>query len=129
MRDTAGRVLTKEDEILKRWKEYFVALLNEESQRTVRGDWTTNEGVKREVTREEVAKAVEKMNNEAIGTDDILVAAWRSLREPGINKLTELMRMIWNKECIPAEWRRSIIIPYTRRREASKTVIIIEELN
>ena len=43
------------------WKAYFESLLNEENPRKVREDGVANLGVTRDVTREEVAKGVQKM--------------------------------------------------------------------
>lgn len=61
----------------------------------MRDDGTANLGMTREVTRKEVERAVKKIkNSKAVGPDNIPVAEWRSLGGPGMEKLTELMRMI-----------------------------------
>ena len=38
IKDKNGRILTREDDINIRWKEYFENLLNEENPRSMRGD-------------------------------------------------------------------------------------------
>jgi exonuclease III len=99
MKNEQGKVLTDKHEITKRWKQYFEKLLNEENPRSVMEDGTMNQGMTKEVTREEVEKAVSKMkNNKATGPDEIPVEAWKCLGKLGIDKLTELMQKIWNEE-------------------------------
>ena len=75
-------------------------------------DGIANLGMTKDRTREEAKKAVSKLkNSKAVGPDNILVEARRSLGEAGIEKLTQLMQMIWREEGMPAEWRKSAITP------------------
>jgi hypothetical protein len=76
------------------------------------GEGTPNQGVTKEVTKVEVERALKKMkNNKATGPDEIPVEVWKCLGEVGIDKLTELMQMIWEEEKMPREWRDSVITP------------------
>lgn len=117
MKNEQGEVLTENEMITERWKTYFEKLLNEENPRSVVGDGNPNNGLTREVTREEVAKAVKRMKNaRATGPDQIPVEAWKSLGDAGIDKLTELMKMIWREETMPEEWRDSVITPIYKEK-------------
>ena len=60
IKDKDGNVLRKERDIIRRWKEYFEALLNEENERLLRGDGYTNYGPVTEITKAEVRVALEK---------------------------------------------------------------------
>jgi hypothetical protein len=91
-------------------------------------DITINQGMIKEVTREEVEKAVSKRkNNMATGPDEIPVEAWKYLGELGIDKQTQLLTRIWNEEEMPRELRDSVITPIyiiIRRKNMFKTVVI-----
>ena len=130
MKDAEGRVPTEDENILEPWKTYFDNLLNEESPRTVMEEGIANLGMTKDTTREEVKKAVSKMkNSKAVGPDNMPVEARRSLGEAGLEKLNQLMQMIWMEEVMPAEWRKSATTPHTRRKVTSKTVVITEGSN
>ena len=108
--------MTEVKTILGRWKSYFETLLNEENSRTVKEDGLENQGVTREVTREEVVKAPRKMkNSKAAGLDEIPAEAWNSLGSADVDKLTMLMQMIWKEEVMPEEWMKSAITPHLQR--------------
>ena len=72
------RVLTKEKEVIKRWKDYFEGLLNEEFPREAidRVEW--NLGMVDLISEEEVWSAVRKMKTKkAVGPDWVPVEVWK----------------------------------------------------
>ncbi|XP_046975612.1 uncharacterized protein LOC124541716 [Vanessa cardui] len=85
MKDEAGKVLCKDEEIKERWKVYFEKLMNEEN------DWNgvlreaqVNKGLVREISMDEVMTAVKSMKNgKALGPDDIPVEVWKILKSEG----------------------------------------------
>ena len=104
MKNEQGQVLMVDEEIRKRWQDYFRTLLNEENQRLVASDGIPNLGVTKQVSREEVVQELKKMKvGKAVGPDEIPVEAWLSLGEEGVDKLTQLMNEIWRAEIIPLE--------------------------
>lgn len=112
IKDRNGTVLRKEEDILKRWKEYFERLLNEENDRLIREDGQVNMGMVVGISRIEVLNALKKMKNgKATGPDLIPVEAWKALGEEGVEILWDLMEKIFEQEKIPEEWRESILIP------------------
>ncbi|XP_047543178.1 uncharacterized protein LOC125075508 [Vanessa atalanta] len=72
MKDEAGKVLCRDEEIKERWKIYFEKLMNEEN------DWNgivqeaqVNKGLVREISMDEIMTAVKSMENgKALGPDD-----------------------------------------------------------
>ena len=117
MKDEDGRVLREENEILKRWKEYFEKLLNEENPRSLRGEGVPNNGEETEITRREVELAMGKMKmGKATGPDDLPIEAWKALGEDGIDILWKLMNEILEKEMIPDKWRESTLIPIYKEK-------------
>ncbi|KAK3519534.1 hypothetical protein QTP70_034778 [Hemibagrus guttatus] len=75
IKDRAGRVLTSEESVQRRWKEYFEELMNEENEREKRVEGVNS--VEQEVDKirkDEVRKALKKMKSgKAVGPDDIPV--------------------------------------------------------
>ena len=112
IKDHDSVVLRKEEDILKRWKEYFEQLMNEENDRLIREDGQVNMGMVRGFSRQEVLNALKKMKNgKATGPDMIPVEAWKALGDEGVDILYDLMVKILDQEKIPEEWRESILIP------------------
>ena len=118
IKDKDGNVLTSEERVLRRWKEYFEKLMNEENEREQRS--VNVEKVEKEVNRIskwEVKKALKRMKNgKAVGPDDIPVEAWKCLGEKAVNFLTSLFNDILEKEEMPDEWRRSVMIPLFKNK-------------
>ena len=112
IKDENGTVLKKEEDILKRWKEYFQKLLNEENERLIREDGQINMGMVMGFSRDEVVQALRKMKNgKSTGPDLIPVEVWKALGEEGVDILYDLMTKILEQEKIPEEWRESVLIP------------------
>ncbi|XP_066965949.1 uncharacterized protein [Macrobrachium rosenbergii] len=117
IKDQDGVVLRKEEDIMKRWKEYFEQLLNEENNRLIRGDGQVNIGMVMRFSKQEVLDALKKMKNgKATGPDMIPVEAWKALGDEGVDILYDLMIKILEQEKIPNEWHGSILIPIFKGR-------------
>ena len=118
IKDKDGNVLTSEESVLSRWKEYFEGLMNEENERERRLDDVkiVNLDVQ-QISKEEVRAAMKRMKNEkAVGPDDIPVEAWRCLGETAVEFLTRLFNAILESERMPEEWRRSVLIPIFKNK-------------
>ncbi|KAK3556575.1 hypothetical protein QTP70_010770 [Hemibagrus guttatus] len=77
------RVLTSEESVQRRWKEYFEELMNEENERGKRGEGVNFVEQKVDkIRKDEVRKALKRMNSgKAVGPDDIPVEVWKCLGE------------------------------------------------
>ena len=118
IKDEDGNVLTSEESVLRRWKEYFEELMNEENERERRLD--VAESINRDVGRismDEVRMAMKKMKNgKAVGPDDIPVEAWRCLGEMAVRFLNSLCNRILAGERMPEEWRKSTLVPIFKNK-------------
>ena len=118
IKDKDGDVLTNEENILRRWKEYFEDLLNIENERERR--LVEVEQINQEVpriSRVEVKMAMRKMKGgKAVGPDKIPVEAWRSLGDMAVDWLTRLFNGILEGERMPDEWRKSVIVPIFKNK-------------
>ena len=64
IKDQIGDILTDEEKIKERWREYFSNLLNVETTREQLGEVLAVEGPVHEISREEVKKFIESMKKE-----------------------------------------------------------------
>ncbi|KAK3533651.1 hypothetical protein QTP70_024030, partial [Hemibagrus guttatus] len=76
-----GRVLTSEESVQRRWKEYFEELMNEENEREKRVEGVNSVEQKVDkIRKDEVRKALKRMKSgKAVGPDDIPVEVWKCL--------------------------------------------------
>ncbi|KAK3557991.1 hypothetical protein QTP86_005620 [Hemibagrus guttatus] len=87
IKDRDGRVLTSEESVQRRWKEYFEELMNEENEREKRVEGVNSVEQKVDkIRKDEVRKAV--------GPDDILVEVWKCLGEAVVEFLTSLFNRV-----------------------------------
>ena len=113
-----GNVLTSEDDVLCRWKEYFDQLMNEENERETRLENTepVNKEVK-QITKEEVRRALKRMKvGKAVGPDIIPIEAWIGLGEIAVDFLTTVFNKILESEKMPDEWKNSVLVPIFKNK-------------
>ena len=118
IKDENGNAMVNSEAVLKRWKEYFEKLMNEENNREPRTEEAEvfNEEVNC-VSREEVKNALRKMKKgKAIGPDELPVKVWKCMGEMGVNFLTRLFNRLLMAERMPEEWRRSVLIPIYKNK-------------
>ena len=118
IKDENGNVMVNSEAVLKRWKEYFEKLINEENNRDSRTE--EEEMVNEEiicVSREEVKNALRRMKKgKAVGSDELPVEVWKCIGKMGIKFLTRLFNRILVGERMPDEWRRSVFIPIYKNK-------------
>ncbi|KAK3556038.1 hypothetical protein QTP70_001862 [Hemibagrus guttatus] len=96
IKDRDGRVLTSEESVQRRWKEYFEELMNEENEREKRVEGVNSVEQKVDkIRKDEVRKALKRMKSgKAVGPDDILVEVWKYLEEAAVEFLTSLLNRV-----------------------------------
>ena len=104
--------MVNSEEVLKRWKEYFEKLMNEENNKDPKTEEA--EVVNKEVncvSREEVNNALKRMKKSKTAVpDEFLVEVWKCMGKMGIKFLTRLFNRLLMGEQMPEEWRRSVLI-------------------
>lgn len=117
MKDENGNIIRTERDNIKRWRQYFSNLLNEENERQIREDGDANQGTVLEISRMEVKQALEKMKNgKATGPDGVPIEVWKAMGEDGVDVLWTLMRKVMREERIPETWRESFLIPIFKEK-------------
>ncbi|KAK3550949.1 hypothetical protein QTP70_010876 [Hemibagrus guttatus] len=96
IKDRDGRVLTSEESVQRRWKEYFEELMNEENEREKRVEGVNSVEQKVDkIRKHEVRKALKRMKSgKAVGPDDIPVEVWKCLGEAAVEFLTNLFNRV-----------------------------------
>ncbi|KAK3507937.1 hypothetical protein QTP70_004389 [Hemibagrus guttatus] len=86
IKDRDGRVLTSEESVQRRWKEYFEELMNEENEREKRVEGVNSVEQKVDkIRKDEVRKALKRLKSgKAVGPDDIPVEVWKCLGEAAV---------------------------------------------
>ncbi|KAK3543975.1 hypothetical protein QTP70_032735, partial [Hemibagrus guttatus] len=117
-KDLYRRVLTSEESVQRRWKEYFEELINEENEmeKRVEGVNSVEQKVDK-IRKDEVRKALKRMKSgKAVGPDDIPVEVWKCLGEAAVEFLTSLFNRVLESERMPEEWRRSVLVPIFKNK-------------
>ena len=120
IKDSDGNVLTSEDDVLCRWKEYFDWLMNEENERETRleNSEPVNKEVK-QITKEEVRRTLKRMKvGKAVGpkVGNTPIEAWIGLGEIAVDFLTTVFNKILESEKMPEKWRNSVLVPIFRNK-------------
>ncbi|KAK3550918.1 hypothetical protein QTP70_008728 [Hemibagrus guttatus] len=118
IKDRDGRVLTSEESVQRRWKEYFEELMNEENEREKRVEGVNSVEQKVDkIRKDEVRKALKRMKSgKAVGPDDIPVEVWKCLGEAAVEFLASLSNRVLESERMPEEWRRSVLVPIFKNK-------------
>ncbi|KAK3519644.1 hypothetical protein QTP86_017598 [Hemibagrus guttatus] len=118
IKDRDGRVLTSEESVQRRWKEYFEELMNEENEREKRVEGVNSVEQKVDkIRKDEVRKALNRMKSgKAVGPDDIPVEVWKCLGEAAVEFLANLFNRVLESERMPEEWRRSVLVPIFKNK-------------
>ncbi|KAK3524988.1 hypothetical protein QTP86_012195 [Hemibagrus guttatus] len=118
IKDRDGRVLTSEESVQRRWKEYFEELMNEENEREKRVEGVNSVEQKVDkIRKDKVRKALKRMKSgKAVGPDDIPVEVWKCLGEAAVEFLASLFNRVLESEKMPEEWRRSVLVPIFKNK-------------
>ncbi|KAK3557646.1 hypothetical protein QTP70_032305, partial [Hemibagrus guttatus] len=118
IKDRDGRVLTSEESVQRKWKEYFEELMNEENEREKRVEGVNSVEQKVDkIRKDEVRKALKRMKSgKPVGPDDIPVEVWKCLGEAAVEFLTSLFNRVLESERMPEEWRRSVLVPIFKNK-------------
>ena len=118
IKDENGNVMVNSEAVLKRWKEYFEKLMNEENSRDPRTEEAevVNEEVNC-VSREEIKNALRRMKKgKAAGPDELPIEVWKCMGEMEKKFLTRPFNRLLMGERMLEEWRRSVLIPLYKNR-------------
>jgi hypothetical protein len=124
IKNEKGEIIMDEAEIMTRWKEYFIKLLEVRSE-------DVHFEVKREdiekkaesrghgdnnITMEEVVEAIRRMKiGKAPGSDKITAEMMKYMGDRGRQILLEILNKVWKEEKIPRDWEVGLIVPIYKK--------------
>ncbi|XP_047487258.1 uncharacterized protein LOC125038065 [Penaeus chinensis] len=104
IKDKDGVLLTDENKIKERWREYFSNLLNVENEWDPLQECPPVEGPLPDINEKEVEDEIKKMKCErATGCYGIPVDLLKHLGKDGIQMVTSLLQKVWDEEKMQAE--------------------------
>ena len=118
MKDEYDNVIINSEAALKRWKEHFEKLMNEENDRDSRTEEAevVNEEVNC-VSKEEMKNVLRRTKKgKAVGPDELPLEIWKCMGEIRIEFLTRLFNKLLVGERITEEWRRTVLIPIYKNK-------------
>ena len=113
IKDEKGIVVTEDEKIRERWKQYYCTLMNEgamgaDEQRKGR----VAVGGVEEVIVGEVERALRKMKSgRAVGPDDIPMEVWKLVGSKASIWLQDLFNRMLVGDSMPEEWIVSGLVP------------------
>ena len=112
IKDSAGNILTDENEILSRWREYFEDLLNPVKASTRDTHEVTHLREDEVFTAAQVATPIKGIKSgKAAGEDEIRPEMLKALTGEGILWLTRVCQVAWKLGKTPRDWQTGVIIP------------------
>ena len=116
IKDSAGNILTDENEILSRWREYFEGLLNPIKASTRDTHKVTHLGKEEVFTVAEVTTTIKGIKSgKAAGEDEIRPEMLKALTGEGILWLTRVCQVAWKFGKTPRDWQTGVIIPIIKK--------------
>jgi exonuclease III len=116
VRNEDGKILSNEEDVKRRWRNYFDNLLNTENPRDELAEAEQIQGPIEEISTSEVEHQLERMkNNKATGPDELPIDLVKLLKDNGITWITECLKKIV-KDGLPQEWRKSTIAPIYKQK-------------
>ena len=114
VKEQNGNPLTTTTEQLKRWAEHFRVLLNHptpDSPPDILSAETERPISCHKPSKAEIKKAIMTLRSgKAAGPDEIPTEAIKADTETAVNMLYILIKKIWEKEEVQAQWKEGIII-------------------
>ena len=113
-----GILLTENEEVKNRWKEYFRELLNgEEREISIRReDEEGEEEMPDEITEDEVRRSIWKLKSgKSSGVCGIRGELLKAGGEVTVKWLQRIYSMVWRTGVVPRDWRRAVIVPIHKK--------------
>jgi hypothetical protein len=117
VKDEKGDLLADPHKILNRWKNYFCQLLNVHGAGSVRQtEIHTAEPFVLQPSASEVEVAIGKLKSyKSPGVDQIPAELIQAGGETLCSEIHKLIKLIWNKEELPHQWKESTVVPIHRK--------------
>ncbi len=114
IKDQNGTILTKEVDIIDRWKEYFKGLLNPVDH--VNQEFELHYSAENSPTVAEVEEAVKHLKpGKAAGVDEIRPEMLKAMNQKGLEWLTRVFEVVWKTGKTPIDWQTGVVVPLHKK--------------
>ncbi|XP_063865384.1 uncharacterized protein LOC135103270 [Scylla paramamosain] len=119
VKDQNGDILMMEEDIKRRWQEYFSNQLNMENEYEELSETLPVEGPIPNISRREVDKAIKKgKTNKAGGKSEVTIEIIKAVGEFGVEWTYLLLEKIWSTEKMPEDWKECRMVKlYKQKRD------------
>jgi exonuclease III len=121
VKDRSGKLITGDQEISARWREYFNELYNDPNPVDVNAVQAGlgNLDAEPDITQNEVESSLKRLKKDkSPGVDNITAEELKAAMEgKGLEVLHAFLQCVWTEESVPAEWKRAIIIPLHKKKD------------
>jgi len=115
IKSRSGELITDNNKILARWREYFKELLNPVVTTPDEYTSSVNESVD-PILQEEVMTAIKNLKNgKAAGTDEVRSEMLKAMGHKGCEWLTRVINVSWKTGKAPKDWQQGIVIPLFKK--------------
>ena len=117
-KDSEGHWIGDEQKLMEGWANYFEKLLNGDNDRAtvVEREEGYGEVEGKELQREEVMEVIRRLkNNKSSGEDMILAEFIKYGGRVIYEEIYQLVAVVWDKDEMPSEWSKGIIIPIHKK--------------
>ena len=119
IKDENGNMLTKEQQVRRRWSDYFDKLLNDSEEREAELSVLGRDGIRLQriveserISVEEVEKALKKMKSgKASGVDGVGVEMLKEGGESMIEWLVRIYNVCLEEGNVPDDWKKACVVP------------------
>lgn len=111
-----GAVITEEEEIIQRWKEYYQELLNapKEDKKCVKIEIPDDKGI--EIGKKELEQVIKELKNgKAPGFDKITTEMMKNIGQKGRDILLHIINACIEKQTFPTDWQKALIVPIFKK--------------
>jgi len=124
IKDKNGVAITDPARIKDRWKEHFAELYNGKVTANANileelpsSTSNSNVDITPKLEKEEIEAAIKRMKlGKAPGVDKVTVDEMRAAGNIGIDMLFKLFEHVWEREEIPKDWSRAVIVPIFKKK-------------
>ena len=110
-------MLFDEDKISLRWAEYFEELLTVKNKREEITEMYKVEGPEKGIEVEQMREAMTGMkSNKAPGVSEVSIDMLKAGGKECLIWMSDLLKAVWDKEKIPGDWRKSLIVPIFKKK-------------
>ena len=117
IKDENGNIIIDEENIKKRWKNYFSQLLNTENECGELEEVLPVEGPIVNINVSEVENAIKRGKvNKAAGKSEVTMEMIKALEDLGKEWVYMLLERIWDTEEMPEDWTESMMVKLYKQK-------------